>query len=396
MSNILNRLNNSFINSISAKDKRHIWILLGIIAALWATDTIVSFLKPQASDISQITAADSSMADRLAALDSIYRSMEEADTLSRLDAYIIKRYDTIALFAFDPNTASKEQLISLGLTAKQAGNIMKYRDNGGRFAEPDDFRKMYGIRSMQYRILKPYISIAATSRPNSGKQASETAGISTGKETTIRQNDSSIRATVCFDFDPNSISAEDFMKLGFSQKQAQSFVNYREKGKKFYVPEDITDAYCVDSKAYGRIKNHIKINLDSLTGGGKIRDLNTIDHQGLVDMGLSDSEAGEIIDFRQRAGFYYAPWQIADVIGSKRGNKLKSLFYVCHSVERRLININTASAAEMAANPYFTQEKADRIAAMRDETGPLEARHLVELGIFSDSDMKRVANYITP
>ncbi len=389
MQNLLNKLNNSLINNLSAKDKHHIWFILGIIATLIVINAVVSVIRPPVSDISQISDADSLMQQRLAALDSIYRNMEEADTLSRLDSYIIKRYDTIALFAFDPNTATREQLLRLGLTGKQAGNLLKYRENGGRFTEPDDFRKMYGIRSMQYRILKPFIQIAEarTSTAASGKGRKDKAS--------DNQNKAEEKSIEYFDFDPNSISADDFMKLGFSQKQAQSFVNYRGKGKKFYVPDDITDAYCVDGKAYERIKKYIKINLDSLTDGGKNRDLNTIDHQGLVDLGLSDSEAGEIIEFRQKAGFYYAPWQIADVIGSKRGNKLKSLFYVCRSVERKLLNINTATAEEMAANPYIKEDKAAKIVALRDEIGKLEARHLVEMNVFGEQEMKRVSNYIS-
>ncbi|MCQ2250215.1 MAG: helix-hairpin-helix domain-containing protein [Bacteroidales bacterium] len=388
MQNLLNKLNNSLINNLSAKDKHHIWFILGIIASLIVINAVVSVIRPPVSDISQISDADSLMQQRLAALDSMYRNMEEADTLSRLDSYIIKRYDTIALFAFDPNTATREQLLRLGLTGKQAGNLLKYRENGGRFTEPDDFRKMYGIRSMQYRILKPFIQIAEarTSTAASGKGRKDKAS--------DKQNKAEEKSIEYFDFDPNSISADDFMKLGFSQKQAQSFVNYREKGKKFYVPDDITDAYCVDGKAYERIKKYIKINLDSLTDGGKIRDLNTIDRQGLVDLGLSDSEAGEIIEFRQKAGFYYAPWQIADVIGSKRGNKLKSLFYVCRSVERKLLNINTATAEEMAENPYIKEDKAAKIVALRDEIGKLEARHLVEMNVFGEQEMKRVSNYI--
>jgi len=401
MSNILNRLNNSFINSISAKDKRHIWFILSIIAVLIVINAIVGHINPPVADINGMASADSSVRTRLAALDSLYQSTLQSDTLSRLDAYILKRYDTIALFQFDPNTAGKEQLLKLGLTGKQADNILNYRNKGGQFADAEDFRKMYGMRTMQFRILKPYININQQNLASntSGKRNQESgskndSGQKYGEDGSNSQKAES-KEIAYFDFDPNSISAEDFARLGFSPKQAESFVKYRDKGKKFYVPQDITDAYCVDDKAFARIRNYIKINIDSLTENGKIRDLNTIDKEGLKACGISDDEAQQILDFRAKAGFYYAPWQISDVIGNKKGNKLKSAFYVCRSVERKLLNINTASVEDMVRNPYFSQDKAARIEQARHEIGKLEARHLVELQIFSESDMKRVANYIS-
>ncbi|MDZ7738398.1 MAG: helix-hairpin-helix domain-containing protein [Bacteroidales bacterium] len=68
-----------------------------------------------------------------------------------------------SLYSFDPNTASQDKLLGLGLSERQVRTIINYRSTGARFDEPEDFRKIYGIDSeMQDRLL-PYIIIVGES-----------------------------------------------------------------------------------------------------------------------------------------------------------------------------------------------------------------------------------------
>ena len=64
-----------------------------------------------------------------------------------------------SLRPFDPNTASEQQLQSLGLSQRHVRNIMKYRSRGGRFRKKEDFARLYGLTLKQYRQLEPYITI---------------------------------------------------------------------------------------------------------------------------------------------------------------------------------------------------------------------------------------------
>ena len=64
-----------------------------------------------------------------------------------------------SLHPFDPNTASEQQLQSLGLSQRHVRNIMKYRSRGGRFRKKEDFARLYGLTLKQYRQLEPYITI---------------------------------------------------------------------------------------------------------------------------------------------------------------------------------------------------------------------------------------------
>jgi competence protein ComEA len=67
--------------------------------------------------------------------------------------------DTTVLFKFDPNSASLDTLIDMGLSEKQARTIINYRIKGGKFYRPEDFRKIYGIDSATSSKIIPYIYI---------------------------------------------------------------------------------------------------------------------------------------------------------------------------------------------------------------------------------------------
>lgn len=68
---------------------------------------------------------------------------------------------------FNPNRADSADFADMGLPGWMARNIVRYREAGGKFRSPDDFRKIYGLTEAQFDTLRPYISIAPedTARP---------------------------------------------------------------------------------------------------------------------------------------------------------------------------------------------------------------------------------------
>ncbi len=61
---------------------------------------------------------------------------------------------------FDPNTADSVTLRRMGLPAWMVRNIVRYRQKGGKFRRPADFRKIYGLTEETYQALLPYIYVA--------------------------------------------------------------------------------------------------------------------------------------------------------------------------------------------------------------------------------------------
>lgn len=64
-------------------------------------------------------------------------------------------------FYFDPNTASYETLLQLGLDTKEASTLIKYRNKGGRFRNASDIKKIYGIDTKKAEYLIPFVNLAS-------------------------------------------------------------------------------------------------------------------------------------------------------------------------------------------------------------------------------------------
>ena len=90
---------------------------------------------------------------------SSYNSAGADSSLSTHNSSLFTLHSSLKLRPFDPNTASEQQLQSLGLSQRHVRNIMKYRSRGGRFRKKEDFARLYGLTLKQYRQLEPYIAI---------------------------------------------------------------------------------------------------------------------------------------------------------------------------------------------------------------------------------------------
>ena len=62
-------------------------------------------------------------------------------------------------FSFNPNTASYDTLIRLGLDAKEAKTLISFRTRGGKFRRPADIKKVYGIEEEKAEKLIPFVEV---------------------------------------------------------------------------------------------------------------------------------------------------------------------------------------------------------------------------------------------
>lgn len=379
---IIRRINNSILNSYTKREKRDSMIMLCIACGIFAATIISHTIHNKSSEISLHTS------DKLAKLSHRYQHNVESDTMNRLDSYIMKRYDTIELFAFDPNKASEKDLMKLGFTAKQAGNLLNYRNNGGKFKTADDLRKLYGMRTMQYKILKPYIEIAESARQKT-KPQKERQTENKAESKPEKQNKQ------YFTFDPNTISHEDMVRLGFTEKQVDKFVEMRQKGRKFYVARDFASVFFVKEYKYHELEPYIKIDLEALMEGKQMYDINLAGIQELMEAGLSNDEAEKVVAFREKVGYFFASWQLSDCIDKSRAKTLKTSFYTCSSVEIRKIDINNATGDNIAAHPYFNDRQTNAVILLRQSKKIESIDDLKGCQEFGEWDIARIRNYIT-
>lgn len=123
-----------------------------------------------------------------------------------------------ASFAFDPNTVSAAELVSLGLSEKQAAGWLKFRGRrSNAFRAPADIGKLYVLSEEDKARLIPLAYVQQEAK---------------GARPQVQG----------FVFDPNTVSAADLERLGLSWKQASAFVKYRSRakyGRAFRKPEDL-------------------------------------------------------------------------------------------------------------------------------------------------------------
>lgn len=63
-------------------------------------------------------------------------------------------------FAFDPNTVTASEMYRLGIPERVIRNSLKYREKGGKFQQPEDFRKIYGMTDELFSELRPYMTVS--------------------------------------------------------------------------------------------------------------------------------------------------------------------------------------------------------------------------------------------
>ena len=149
------------------------------------------------------------------------------------------------LSAFDPNTASEQQLLSLGLSPRQVSNIMKYRSRGGRFRKKEDFARLYGLTLKQYRQLEPYITIqpepmaADVIKPSQPSALSHhTSDFNPQPSAIIPQPSKKLRYGETVDI--NTADTAELKKIpGIGSYYAMRIVELRQRRQAFVSPEEL-------------------------------------------------------------------------------------------------------------------------------------------------------------
>ena len=164
------------------------------------------------------------------------------------------------------------------------------------------------------------------------------------------------RRVESFRFNPNTVSLEDLMRLGFSEKQAQSILNYREKGGRFRRPADFAKSFVVADSVFDRLEPYIDIP--------RI-DLNKADSAAFETLpGIGPYFAAKMVSYRTSLGGYSHPEQLLDIyhFDREKYDALKDLIS-CSPPEPD--PIWTISERDLARHPYISRDEAHSIVLYR-------------------------------
>lgn len=186
--------------------------------------------------------------------------------------------DNDTLFTFDPNTATKDELKSLGLKSWQADNIIKFREKGGVFRNTEDFANIYGLDKEIVNKLKPYIEIAdefASSKPSIVKSSSIILSL-------------------------NSSTEEELQKLsGIGPFYAKSIVEYRNRLGGYLNVDQLMEVYGMTKENFDKISDNFTVDPAAI----KKININTADYNDLIAHPyISKEDAKTILNYKKFAG----------------------------------------------------------------------------------------------
>ena len=353
-------------------------IILIIIAVLINFNTHI-FIADNVNDFSQFNKEIEEFENNLISEEKVYESSEKT----------LNRYATLNLFNFNPNSASENDLFKLGFTEKQIKTLKNYLSKGGHFFYRSDLRKIYGISGEQYEILEPYIDLPI-------KGVNETSFNRNFSEDYTKSKDIEL-----FFFDPNKISDDEWIKLGFSEKQTSSIRKYINKGGEFKKKEDIKRLYVVDDNKYNELKDFIIIETEKIEVKEEPNyeiDINAFSEDDFINLGGEWKKyAKRIVSFRKILGGFYTKEQLKEVYGfDKQFYKSISDYVVINKSKIITVNINFAEISELSKHPYITYKEAREIIKYRNKNGAY--KHLSEIEekeIISKKTFEKIGPYLT-
>jgi competence ComEA-like helix-hairpin-helix protein len=222
-----------------------------------------------------------------------------------------------------------------------------------------------------------------------------------------------------FYFDPNTLSAEGWEKLGLRDKTIHTIQNYLSKGGHFKKPEDLQRIYGLFPNEYERIAPYIKIEPGNETANYKdipekttaenqpvknytpryaVVDINSADTTALIALpGIGSKLAMRIINFRDKLGGFYSVNQVGETFGLPDSTFQKIKQYLkLENTSVRKININKATIDELKAHPYIKYNLANPIVAYRNEHGPFaKVEDLKKVMAVTDEIYNKIAPYLT-
>ncbi len=164
-----------------------------------------------------------------------------------------------------------------------------------------------------------------------------------------------------FRFDPNTVSVDDLMRLGFTQKQAQSIDNYRRKGGRFRRKNDFAKSYVVEDSVFRRLEKYIDIP--------KI-DINLADSATFMSLpGIGKFFAGKMVSYRKELRGYSYPEQLMDIwhFDQEKFDNLKDLIKL-DTAATPAYSLWTLPEKELAAHPYIGKRAARSIIIFRENS----------------------------
>ncbi|TCO09785.1 helix-hairpin-helix domain-containing protein [Natronoflexus pectinivorans] len=284
-----------------------------------------------------------------------------------------------AYFAFNPNEIDIDDLLRLGVDRRTANNWVRFLERGGRFNEPTDVGRVYGVEEDLLNSLLPYIEIPAPLMP---------------QQQSLSENINSIRT-----LDLNRTAPELLEEIGWSQSMIDSFTNW-QSSHWFPTRYELqrVESWTIDSliilihpTLIAKQERHTSV-MDDLRISINLADTA---HWQLL-RGIGPVLSRRIVAYRRALGGFVDINQISEVYGISPVlfSDIKP-YLVLDTIVVNPININTASVRQLREHPYLSFFHAKEIVDYRQKNGNIRNLNEIEtLKELSDLSWERMRFYL--
>ncbi len=219
-----------------------------------------------------------------------------------------------------------------------------------------------------------------------------------------------------FYFDPNTLNAAGWQRLGVRDKTIATIKNYLSKGGKFYKPGDIKKIWGMNEALADKLIPYIRIESDKegriiterafdnnkpayekKTYHPSVIEVNTADTSAFIALpGIGSKLASRIVTFREKLGGFYKIEQVGETFGlpDSTFQKIKDRLALNIAVIKK-ININTASVDELKVHPYIRYNIANAIVQYRNQHGNFSSvDDLKKIAAVSEDIFSRASPYL--
>ncbi len=234
----------------------------------------------------------------------------------------------------------------------------------------------------------------------------ETGTSATTPPTSRESAEKKIPERQLFPFDPNTISDNEWEKLGLTKKQIAVIRNYLRKGGRFRDKESFSKMYCISVEEYKTLEPYISISTIKQIPDNEAKqnpytkkqtvivELNSADTLLLQELPLvGPGRARMIFRYREKMGGFYSVEQLREVftIDSTVYNALLPHIRVDSRLIRKF-NINSDSLS----HPYIGKKLAGILLAYRKQHGNFkDISDLQKVSLPDDQLPDKIAPYVS-
>lgn len=212
-----------------------------------------------------------------------------------------------------------------------------------------------------------------------------------------------------FYFDPNQLTREQMIKLGFGERLIRTFENYLSKKGRFREKEDVLKIYGMSDSIYNLIEPFIIISQQKEVREESSRPVEKITERLYIELNSADTTklkllpgigsvlSARIIKYRDGLGGFWQTDQLKEVYGISTDlyEKISTSVEVDTTLIRK-INLNEASFSELLRHPYISYEQAGKISNFLKQNNKIPGPDVLLEGRMIDSiTFRRLRPYLS-